>query len=130
MLDLEEPVAKSGTTSHAVGLQVLRCFQCLGGRQSYFQSQIIIKGIVGVDGRWVGVEATAINLDGNVEAYNLLPLRVGTVFLRFVGVEPVGADKLADELVSGMSLEIFVAWYECFLPLWAFHNPYREVELG
>ena len=117
MLGLEEPVAKSRAASHAVGLQVLRCFQRIGGRQSYFQSQVIIKGVVGVDGRWVGVETTAINLDGYVEAYHLLPLRVGTVFLRLVGIEPVGADKLADELVSGMSLEIFVAWYECFLPL-------------
>ena len=57
-------------------------------------------------------------------------MRVGTVFLRLVGIEPVGADKLADELVSGMAFEVFVAWYERFLPLGAFHNPYREVELG
>ena len=99
---LKKPIAESRSSANAMRAEVLRSLECLLGRESYLKTEIIVIGIVGIDGRWVGIKATAKDFDRNIEAQHLLPLRVGTIVFSLVGVVGLGADQLTDEILGRM----------------------------
>ena len=65
---LKKPIAESRSSADAMRAEVLRSLECLLGRESYLKTEIIVIGIVGIDGRWVGIKATAKDLNRYVEA--------------------------------------------------------------
>ena len=126
---LEEPVAKTRTTADAVRLHVLRSFKCVFGSKTNFASHEIIERVVGVYACGVGVEATAIDFDGDVEAQHFFPFRILSVFFGLIGISGIRANALADELIGGVAFQIFIARNECLFALGTFHHADREVEL-
>ena len=110
-------------------LHVLGRFERLLGGESDFAPHEEVERVVGIDLCGVGVEATAVDFERNVEAQHLLPLRVLPVVLGFVGIPGLGADAVADEAIGGVALQVFLAGNERLLALGAFHHAHREVEL-
>ena len=94
LYSLEEPVAKARTTADAVRLHVLRSFKCVFGRKTNLASHEIIERVVGVYACGVGVEAAAIDFDGDVEAQHFFPFRILSVFFRLIGISGIRANAL------------------------------------
>ena len=126
---LEEPVAKAGTTTDAMRLHVLCSFKGFFGRKTNLASHEIVEWVVGVYACGVGVEAAAIDFDGDVEAQHFFPFRVLSVFFGFVGISGIRADALADKLIGGVAFQIFIARNECLFALRTFHDTDRKIEL-
>ena len=76
-------------TTDAVRLDILRSLESFLCCEADLTAEVIVVGVIGVNGRGVGVEAAAEDLDRDVEAQDILPLRVCTIVLRLVGVVPV-----------------------------------------